>query len=117
MITTQTLFQWIDLLWIPVALLASEKGKRILTCFFILASILLLRLQVELLQGIGFERGFLGLVQTDILTRGMATYGSFIAIFLILAYFSKGTDKNIHIAASITIMLASFCVSTLIMVL
>ena len=45
----QTLYQWIDLLWIPVALLTMEKGKRLFTVGFICACVLLLRLQVELM--------------------------------------------------------------------
>ena len=117
MTTVQNLLSWVDLLWIPIALLSAERGKRLFTAIFAGACILLLRLQVELLRGIGFSNGFLGFMTSDILTRGMVTYGLFILLFLILAHFSKGSDKNIHIAASITIMIAAFCVSTLVMVL
>lgn len=117
MTTVQNLLSWIDLLWIPIALLTAERGKRLFTAIFAGACILLLRLQVELLRGIGFSKGFLGFMTSDILYRGMVVYGLFILLFLILAHFSKGGDKNIHIAASITIMIAAFCVSTFIMVL
>jgi len=117
MITAQTLCQWLDLVWIPIALLTMEKGKRIFTCLFIGGCVLLLRLQVQLLQEIGFPKGFLGLMDTPLLMRGQITYSVFIMLFMVLAYFSKGTDHSVHIAASITIMLASFCVSMLVMVL
>ena len=115
--TAHTIIPWIDLLWIPVALLAAERGKRLFTATFAGACVLLLRLQVELLQGIGFSKGFLGFLHNDILIRGMITYSVFIMLFLVLAHYSHGTDKSIHIAASITIMIAAFCVSTFIMVL
>ena len=117
MTTVQTIFPWLDLLWVPVALLTAERGKRLFTAVFAGACVLLLRLQVELLRGIGFSKGFLGFMTSDILYRGMVVYGVFILLFLILAHFSKGGDKNIHIAASITILIAAFCVSSFIMVL
>lgn len=115
--TAQTLLQWIDLLWIPAGFLAAERGKRLFTAAFAGACILLLRLQVELMNGIGFTHGFLGFMTSAVLYRGMAVYGFFILLLLVLAYYSKGGDKNIHIAASITLMIAAFCVSTFIMVL
>ena len=117
MIIAQTILPYIDLFWIPVALLAAERGKKLFTAAFAGACALLLRLQVELLQEIGYPGGVFGLIQTDILRRGMVTYSVFILLFLILAHFSKGGNKDVHIAASITIMIAAFCVSSLVMVL
>lgn len=115
--TAHILYAWIDLLWVPVALLAMERGKKLFTCLFVLSCVLLLRLQVELMQQIGFPRGFLGFMDSDVFTRGLIAYGGFIAFFMVLAYYSKGSDKNIHIAASISILIAAFCVSLFIMVL
>ena len=117
MITTQTLFDNIDLLWIPVALLTMERGKRLKTCAFVLSCWLLLRLQVELLQELGMGQGFFGLMDTTIFHRGLITYSVFILLFLILAFFSKGSDKHVHLAASITMMIAAFCVSSFVMIL
>lgn len=108
---------WIDFLWFPVALVTMERGKRLLTCLFILGCVVLLRLQVELLAQIGFPRGVFGLLDSALLLRGLVTYGVFIALFLIIAHLSQGAHKAIHLAASITMMIASFCVSTLVMVL
>lgn len=113
----QTLYQWIDLFWLPVAWYAVEKGKRFLTISFVLGCILLLRLQIELMHSTGFSNGFIGLIEMGIYERGMITYGFFIGLFLLLAHFSKGSDKNIHLAASITVMIAAFCVSTFVMAL
>lgn len=116
-LTSQSLYAWIDLLWVPIALLTMERGKKIFTCGFVLSCSLLLRLQVELLQQLGYPRGFLGLVETSIFTRGLVTYAAFIALFLILAYYSPGSDKTVHLAASITILIIAFCVSLFVMVL
>ncbi len=113
----QTAYQWIDLLWVPAALLTMERGKRLLTCAFILSCVLLLRLQVELLRQVGFPNGFFGLMAGDIYPRGLMTYGVFILLFLLMARMSLGTTKTIHMAASITILIAAFCLSSFIMVL
>ncbi len=116
-LNAQTILPWIDLLWVPVALLTMERGKRLLTCGFVLSCSLLLRLQVELLQQVGYPYGFFRLMDTGIFTRGLITYGGFITLFLLLAYYSPGSNKSVHMAASITILIAAFCVSFLIMVL
>jgi hypothetical protein len=113
----QTLLPWIDLLWAPLALLVVPKGVKIKTAVFTLFCALALRLQVEFMQQIGFGKGFLGLMESAILTRGQITYGGFIFLFLILAHFSPGVDKHVHIAACITILIVAFCVSTFVMVL
>jgi hypothetical protein len=117
MVTVQSLLPWLDLLWAPLALLLVPKGVKIKTAIFTLLCAFLLRLQVEFLQQIGMGRGFFGLMESLILPRGQITYGVFILIFLILAYFSPGVNKHVHIAASITIMMSAFCVSSLVMVL
>ncbi|MFA5593123.1 MAG: hypothetical protein WC989_07400 [Micavibrio sp.] len=117
MITAHPLIQWIDLLWFPLAFTVSERGKRLLTWFFIAGCVLLPRFQAELLTQIGFPDGVFGLLSSPVFLRGIVVYGFFIALFLLLAYHSKGTDKSIHLAASISLMLFAFCVSTLIMVL
>ena len=114
---SQTLYPWVDLLWIPVAMAAVERGKWLLTAGFVLACVFMLRLQLELMGAIGLSRGFFGLMEASLYNRGLATYGLFIGLFLVLAHFSKGGDKNVHMAASITILIMAFCVSSLVMVL
>lgn len=117
MTLAQIAFSWIDLLWVPAALLAVERGKRFLAVGFVLACVFLLRLQVELFQQLGFARGFMGFMDSAIFPRGLVTYGVFIALFLLIAFYSKGSHKSIFMAASITILIAAFCVSCFIMVL
>lgn len=111
------IYPWLDFAWLPLALAFSEPGKRILNCLYILASIGMLRLQVELLQQIGWVRGLPGMLDSDIYTRGLIVYGVFIGLFLLLARLSYGTDKNVHLAAAISFLLLSFCISGAIMVL
>lgn len=117
MTIAQTILPWIDLVWVPISLIVAEPGKRLFAAGFAGACCLLLRLQVELLRGIGHANGFFGIMQSGVLTRGQVVYGLFILLFLILAHFSHGVYKSVYLAASITIMISSFCVSSLIMVL
>ncbi len=112
-----TLYSWIDLLWLPLAYLTMEKGKRVLTCLYVIGCVFLLRLQIDLIRSTGFENGFFGVVKMGIFERGLITYGLFIGLFLLLAFFSKGSNKNIHFAASLTMLILAFCVSTLVMAL
>ncbi len=111
------IYSWIDLAWLPVALVFSEPGKRVLNILYVLASAGMLRLQVELLQQIGWVRGLPGMMDSDVYTRGLIVYSVFIGLFLLLARLSYGTDKNVHLAASISFLLLSFCISGAIMVL
>jgi hypothetical protein len=116
MMTAQTILQWIDLLWVPVAFLAMEKGKKIKTCLYVLSCVLLLRLQVEFMSSMGAPNGLTGWVEIPSFTRGLVVYSIFILLFLMMAHFSKGGDKHVHIAASIVMLILSFCVSSVIMV-
>lgn len=111
------LYDWLDFIWIPVAFLMLRKnqwGKGIL---FVLACIFTLRLQVELMDAIGYANGFMHFMTWPALLRGYVIYGFFIAIFLFLARWSREKDPYVFIAASITVFMAAFCVSTFIMVL
>lgn len=113
----QNLYHWLDAFWLFPALFLMEKGKKLLTCLFILSCVLLLRLQLELMNSIGFPRGVLGWVSMGLYERGLVVYGLFTAFFLLIAYFSKGSAKSIHMAASITILITAFCLSSLVMAL
>lgn len=117
MFTIQSLIPWLDLIWVPVALLVVERGRKIKTALFAASCVLMLRFQIELLQSVGFPRGIFGLVDMPLLMRGQITYALFVLFFLLMSYWSPGVDKHVHIAASITIFITAFCVSTIVMVL
>lgn len=105
------LYQWIDLLWLPVGLIAVHKGHRWMTAGFIIVCILTLRLQVDLMRSTGYETGFLPLMESDLYSRGLFTYGLIIMIFLLLAHFSPRTTGVIFFAATLSVYLLAFCLS------
>lgn len=108
---------WIDLLWVPLTFFALHKGQRIKAVLFVLSCILTLRLQIELMEEIGYPDGILPLIDYSPLHRGYMTYGAFIAVFLILSHISREKDPYVFIAAAITVFIAAFCVSSFILVL
>lgn len=102
---------WLDLLWIPVALIALHKGQRLRAILFVLACALMLRLQIQLMEEIGYPNGFLDILSADLYTRGLITYSVFILVFFLLSYASPKVDPFVFVAASISTFIAAFCVS------
>jgi low affinity Fe/Cu permease len=111
------ILNWIDLAWVPLALLLVRKGQRLNALIFVLVCILTLRLQVELMLEIGFDNGFFKFIDLPVLMRGFMAYGVFIAVFIGLSRWSRERDVYVNMAAAITVYIAAFCVSTFIMLL
>lgn len=111
------IYQWIDLLWIPVALVAVHKGQRLKTVIFMLVCIMTLRAQVELMAHIGKPSGFTGLLEAGAYERGLIIYGIIFALFLLLAYLSPSTKGIVFFAVTISLYILSFCFSMLVMVI
>ena len=111
------IFEWIDLIWVPVAAIAVHTGQRVKAVAFVLACVFVMRLQIQLMEDIGFPGGFFDVMVTPLYIRGLITYSLFILGYLLLSYYSPETDRFVYMAASITIFVAAFCVSTAVMVL
>ncbi|MEM9469289.1 MAG: hypothetical protein AAF988_03915 [Pseudomonadota bacterium] len=111
------LMEWFDLLWVPVAVLVCKGSEKIKSAFFVLTCVLMLRLQVSLMERIGFNKGFLQWIDMSLLHRGMIVYGVAIVVFLALVAWSKGSNTYVFIAAGITVFIAAFIVSTVVMVI
>lgn len=114
---TDLLYQWIDLIWIPISIFIVHKHQRIKTVFFVLSCILTLRLQVELMEEIDKATGFFKIMDSYVFHRGLVLYGIVIALFLILAHFSPKTKPAVFLAAAISIYILSFAMSMLLMIL
>jgi len=108
---------YIDLMWIALVPLLVKKRLWIKTILFILACIIVLRFQVELMEVIGFADGLLNFIHYPLLDRGMITYGVFIALFLILTHFSQDEDAYVFMAAAISVFFGAFIVSSIVLVL
>jgi hypothetical protein len=108
-------YQWIDLLWVPIALAMTHRGHRLMGVIFVLACVGTLRLQVEIMDSIGFSNGIMGLLHADAFRRGLIVWSILIAFFLLLARLSPGAFYAVFMAAALTIYFLAFTVSMLIM--
>lgn len=114
---TELVYDWIDLLWLPVTWFAVHKHQRLKSILFVLACIFVLRLQIELLYSIGYPTGILEISSMPLYHRGLITYGIGISAFLILAHFSPRTKGFIYMAACLSSFILIFCISMGFMVL
>jgi len=113
----ETIIEYIDLAWIALVPFLVKKRLWVKTILFIIACVLMLRFQVELMDVIGYPQGFVGLIDYPLMHRGAITYGVFIALFLTLTHFSPNEDAYVFMTAAITIFFAAFIVSTVVLIL
>jgi len=111
------IYQWLDVIWIPIALFIVTKEQRLFAVGFIAACMMMMRLQIELMQEIGFDRGFTNLMTSDSYDRGLVVYSVYYVAYLILAHYSPNTHGPVFIAGSISIFFLAFFTSTFVMML
>lgn len=110
-------FQWIDLIWVPLVFAVVDKTQRWKATGFVLGCILALRLQNELLEEFHLSSGLLPFLDSPVFTRGIIVYGVFILLYLWLSKYYKHFDPFIFLAASLTLFGIAFCVSSVVMLL
>ncbi|MCB9988190.1 MAG: hypothetical protein H6868_02520 [Rhodospirillales bacterium] len=113
----QFIYQWVDFLWLPAAWFVVHKHQRWFVLGFIFVCLLTFRTQVELMESIGYGTGILALMKSSVYNRGLIIYSIIFALYMILAYFSPGTQKVIFFAASLSIYILAFCFSMIMMTL
>lgn len=106
-----------DVIWLPIALFVVHKHQRFWAIALIASCMLMMRMQIELMVGIGYEKGILNFMDSNIFYRGLAVYSFFYMLFLLLARYSPRSENAIVMAAAISVFFMAFFVSTLIMVL
>lgn len=106
---------WLDLIWLPVVFFMVQKRLRWIAVGFVTACILMLRMQYELLEEFDLQKeGIPGMLTSDPFKRGMVVYSIMILLYLILTMLSKRTMTAVYLAASITIFILSFTLSSII---
>lgn len=114
---SQLIYQWIDLIWLPIGWFSVARQHRLKVIIFVLACAITMRTQIELVQSTGFNSGFLPLMDSPLYTRGLIIYSVMIALFLLLAHYSPRTRNIVFFTASLSIYIFAFCVSMVIMLL
>ena len=110
-------WEWLDAAWFPIALILVHKGQRIKACAFIGVCMMVMRLQIQIFDQMGFAKGITGFIDWPLIFRGYAVYGVFILLFIILSYFSPFTRGAIYLAASLSIFFMAFTVSSIVLIL
>lgn len=108
---------WIDLLWLPVAVLVVHPPQRVKAAAFVVLCAVVMRLQVQIIESTGFDTGFTGWIESSSHMRGLMVYSVFIMLYLILSYFSPETRGAIYLAASLSLFFMAFVASTIVMVI
>lgn len=111
------IYQWIDLIWLPVGWFAVHRQHRLHMAAFIVTCLVTMRTQIELMESIGFGEGILKLMDSPLRTRGLVIYGVVIALFLLAAHYSPRTSPIVFLAASISIYIFTFSASMIVMLL
>lgn len=111
------IIQWIDIIWLPIGLLALHKQHRLIAASFFIGCMIMMRLQAELIYSTGFGSGFVGFFEMNAHHRGQITYSIFYLLFMILAIYSPETKGAIFMAGALSIFFAALVTSMIVMVL
>lgn len=84
---------------------------------FVISSIVLIRLMVEVMTYIGYEFGIMGFWDAHVHTRGVIVSSFFYILFLLLAHFSRRTEGVVFMAACLSIFFMIFVVTATVMLL
>lgn len=106
-----------DVAWIPLSLAVVHRGQRLKAVAFILTCMLVMRLQIEIAQSFGFDKGITGLLDLSLYHRGLIIYGFFIGLFLVLSTLSPMTRGPVYLAACLSIFFMAFISYFVVMVI
>lgn len=117
MTISQTALEWIDFAWVPVALFALRGSQKWQGALFVAAGGLMLRLQAEMMETLGYPTGFLPFLASDVLYRGMIVYSALYVVYFALAFWSPGSRHSVFLAFTLSFFFFCLFVSSLAMVL
>jgi hypothetical protein len=113
----QFVIQSADALWIPVALIVCHKHQKAMAALYVVCSMVMMRLMIELMASIGYPFGLIGILDAPVALRGQIVYHIFYAIFMALAYFSRETRGALLLAAALSMFFITAVVFSIVMVL
>lgn len=102
-INQEFILRWIDLLWVFPAVVLAHKWHKVFALCFVLLLCLTIRMEIELMHSFGMDGGVTGWVEMGQLLRAQIVISIIIALYLLLAFYSKYTKPIIFMAASLTI--------------
>lgn len=116
------ILQYIDAIWLLVAWLVVKKEERFYALGFVAGGMVLMRLQVDLMQSIGYETGILHFTDMPAFHRGIIIYSLFYVVYLSIMALAKKSPEGeeseqvFAMAASIGLFFTLLFVSTMAMI-
>ncbi len=111
------LYLWADVIWLPIAFFIVHKVHRWWSLGFVVCSMILIRLLAEFMIHIGYPHGIMGLMSSNVHTRGLIVSSIFYIILFLIAHFSAKTQGVVFMAACLTFFFAIFVIASLVMLL
>lgn len=111
------ILNYIDLIWLPAGVFLVHKEQRIVTAAFFISCFIMMRLQIEMMHGLGYPTGILPLIKYPVEITAMVVYSVFYIAYIAIAHWSPGSHKHIFLAASISIFFAALLTTQVILLL
>lgn len=111
------LYFWADAIWMPIAYFSVHKKHRWWALGFVIASMVLIRLQAEIMVYIGYGNGIMGFMTSNVHTRGVAVSSFYYILFILLAHFSPKTEGVVFLAACLSLFFSIFVTAAIVMLL
>jgi hypothetical protein len=113
----EIIYRWIDVLWLPLVFFFVSKRHRMMLLSFILISMVVMRLQIEIIESTGFNFGFLGLSTLSVHARAMIVYTISYLILFISDLFLPKIEKIGFMSLCLAVFFMAFFTSMLFMCL
>lgn len=109
--------RWVDVVWIPILLLATHRGQRITALLFGVCNIFMMRLMVELMIWFGLSQGALGVLSIGLLLRGFLYFSVVHCLYLLYAYVVRKGAPAMFMSGTVMAFMAVHGLFILVMVL
>lgn len=117
MLVFDSLYNWIDLLWIPVLFFGVHKRHRWYAAGFAVGSIILIHTLSEIITSIGYPTGIFSFMTSNVHSRLIVTSSIIYSLFLLVAHYSPKTMGVVFMAACLTFFFLILVIGSIIMVL
>ncbi|MCE7887751.1 MAG: hypothetical protein DYH13_09675 [Alphaproteobacteria bacterium PRO2] len=108
--------QWIDVAWLVMAFAVAKKDQRGWVVSFFIASMVMMRMLVELMTYIGYPNGITGLIDMPVHSRALIIYSLFYFAYIAFFHFSPNAKGMLLMAGSIAFFFASFFTTATVMI-
>ncbi len=108
---------WADAIWMPIAYFSVHKKHRWWALGLVIACMILIRLQAEIMVYIGYGNGIMGFMTSNVHTRGIAVSSFYYILFIIIAHFSPKTEGIVFMAACLSFFFSIFVTTAIVMLL